>query len=155
MYEDSKNVLTLQNSFATEEEVENLVQQFETCTLPASLWTHHAHLVVALRYLLQYSEEEAIRQIRQGIVQFNVAVGGKNTDHSGYHETITLFYIYALHNFLKDQPEPSSWGSLIHNLLNSKYADKSFLYEYYSKELLMSVKARKAWVEPDLKKIRD
>jgi hypothetical protein len=31
---------------------------------------------------------------------YNVSVGGENTDVSGYHETITLFYTTKVANYL-------------------------------------------------------
>ena len=41
----------------------------------------------------------------------------------------------------------------MHELIDSKYADKHFLFEYYTKDYLMSAQARKEWVAPDLKKM--
>ncbi|MDY7014636.1 MAG: hypothetical protein SVX43_13740, partial [Cyanobacteriota bacterium] len=40
----------------------NLVRAFEERTLPRSRWTHAAHLIVALWYLMQYPESEARRR---------------------------------------------------------------------------------------------
>jgi hypothetical protein len=42
-----------------ESEIVNFVRAFEEQTLPRSQWTHTAHLIVALWYLVQYPEAEA------------------------------------------------------------------------------------------------
>jgi hypothetical protein len=135
------------------EEIKDLVMKFETCTLPASLWTHQAHLEVALWYLLHYSREEAKQRMHEGIFQYNIAMGGKNTDQSGYHETITLFYLEALERFLKDICKSLSFRRLVNDLIDSRYTDKNLPFEYYTKELLMSAQARREWVVPDKKKL--
>ena len=142
-----------QKLYNAAEEIADLVTQFEACTLPAPLWTHQAHLVVALWYLLHYPKDEAIGRMREGIFQYNLAVGGQNTDHSGYHETITLFYMNALERFLKDICKTLPWRRLMNDLMSSKYADKNFPFEYYTKSFLMSAQARKEWIGPDKKKL--
>ncbi|HVF91208.1 MAG TPA: hypothetical protein VNH22_14170, partial [Blastocatellia bacterium] len=46
------------------DEVERLVLAFEAGSLPKSEWSHHAHMTVALWYLVHCSGEEAMRRIR-------------------------------------------------------------------------------------------
>ena len=45
------------------------------------------------------------------------------------------------------------WRRLMNDLMNSKYADKNFPFEYYTKAFLMSAQARKEWIVPDRKKL--
>ena len=80
-------------------ELENIVREFNNCTMPRSNWNHTAHLIVALWYLTHYSELEAINNIRTGIKKYNVAVGTKNTKNSGYHETITMFWMKNIRKY--------------------------------------------------------
>ncbi|MBW4682358.1 MAG: hypothetical protein KME19_19900 [Microcoleus vaginatus WJT46-NPBG5] len=133
-------------------EIENLIQNFENCTLPRSEWTHHAHLIVALWYLTRYPEQKAINCIRNNIQRLNRATGVLTTKDSGYHETITLFWIKIVSRHLLSEGENHTFinlaNSLIHNCGNS-----SLPLEYYTRERLMSWKARISWVEPDLKSL--
>jgi len=137
--------------FASIAEIERLVAGFEDGTLPKSEWTHQAHMTVAFWYLSKYSEAEATNRIRDGIKKYNKAVGTKNTENSGYHETITLFWVWAVRRFiLKRNLSTCALESI--NILVASY-DKNFPLEYYSKELLMSWDARREWREPDLKRL--
>ena len=131
------------------EEIQYLIEGFENGTWPKEQWTHQAHLVMAVWYLSKLEVPEATDSICNGIKTYNAAVGGENTDTSGYHETITLFYIWFVKKFLTNS---NSENSLLENTNNfcAQYGDKNLPFEYYSKELLMSVEARRNWVEPDL-----
>jgi hypothetical protein len=133
-------------------EIESLVEAFESCTLPREEWTHRAHLTVALCYLLRHDKEEATVLIRKGIKRFNGAKGIITTERSGYHETITLFYIHIVSKHLRETRAEISIVNLMNQLME-KYGEKSLPLEYYSKERLMSVEARATWLEPDLKRL--
>ena len=76
----------------TIEQAKELVAQFEMCSLPKEKWTHEAHFVMALWYCSHQPIPLAMQSIRNGIKKYNVSIGGANTDDSGYHETITVFY---------------------------------------------------------------
>jgi hypothetical protein len=39
----------------------------------------------------------------------------------------------------------------MNGLLASRYATRSYPFEFYSRERLLSVAARRAWLDPDLK----
>ncbi len=138
--------------YSLREEIEGLVREFESCTLPRERWTHHAHLTVALWYLKRRSRAEAVTLIRDGIQRYNKASGIITTKESGYHETITRFYIWAVGKYLSSA-EAGSIVELANGLIESRYADKSLPLEYYSRERLMSWRARLDWVEPDLKSL--
>ena len=128
-------------------DIENLVAAFDNCTLPRSEWNHAAHLTIALWYLKNY-KQDAIKRIREGIQKYNTAIGIQTTQNSGYHETITLFWIRTVQDFILVAEEKSIL-QLANNLV-SKY-NQNLTLQYYSRELLMSWQARVNWVEPDLK----
>jgi hypothetical protein len=130
-------------------EVEDLIHDFESGTLPRERWTHHAHLSVALWYLSHFPEKDAMKFIREGIKRYNLAVGIANTRTSGYHETITLAWARLVKHLLSE--ESKNTGSLLiyHSLL-SRFDDRNTLLRYYSRDRLMSEEARTTWVEPDL-----
>jgi hypothetical protein len=136
--------------YRSSEEILKLVREFESCSLPRAEWTHHAHLVVALWYLVRHEEAVATRLVRDGIRRYNKARGIKQTKTGGYHETITLFYIRVIRKFLSAANPDCTLMTLANSLINV-CGDKNLPLEYYSRERLMSWEARTRWLEPDLK----
>ena len=135
--------------YQTEDEIEALVTKFNNCTLPRSEWNHTAHLIVALWYLIRYDEQEAIEQIRDRIKRYNAAMGIKTTKDSGYHETMTLFWVWMVRHYLSLNSKQDSILLLANSLIGTY--DKYLPLQYYSRDLLMSWEARINWVEPDIK----
>ncbi|MDZ8052627.1 MAG: hypothetical protein RMX68_028915 [Aulosira sp. ZfuVER01] len=137
--------------YQTDEDVVRIVQQFEACTLPRSEWNHAAHLTIAVWYLFMYSQAEAIARIRTGIQHYNQCNGIVTTINSGYHETLTLFWIAIACRFLAAANNKASISASINDFISTYGERKTLFYEYYSHELIMSWKARQSWVAPDLK----
>lgn len=142
-------------NYKTEADIKSLIAEFENCTLPRSEWNHQAHLTIALWYLNRYDEQEAINRVREGIQRYNEAMGIKTTKDSGYHETLTLFWIRMVSQYLWVIPEKASITKIATaaklNAISNTYKDKYLPFQYYSRDLLMSWEARSSWVEPDLK----
>lgn len=136
--------------FETQEEMEAFIGTFESCSLPKPHWTHHAHLVVGLWYLSRHSPDEALRVVRQRIRAYNEATGTGNTDSSGYHETLTRFFLLGIQAHRAQHP---GWPlpAVLALLLQSPMAEKEYPLRFYSRERLLSAAARQAWVEPDMK----
>jgi hypothetical protein len=78
--------------------------------------------------------------------------GVEMTQTSGYHETITLFYIRAICRYLAGAGEARTFAELLDGLL-AACGEKNFSFEYYSRERLLSWEARTGWLEPDLKSL--
>lgn len=125
--------------------IDELVEAFEACTLPPSLWNHRAHLTVALFYLQSFEASEATRRIREGIQRYN-----RHTGKTSYHDTLTLFWIEVVRRFLAQADAAQPRDALTADLLH-RYGDKNLPLQHYSRELLFSAPARAGWVEPDLK----
>jgi hypothetical protein len=132
-------------------EIERLVAAFLDCSLPQKEWTHFAHLTVGLWHCLHYGPSEAILRTRFGIQTYNESCGVKMTPQGGYHETITLFYVWAIGRYLDSTGRDKPLVGLANGLLNGPLGDRQFPLEYYSRERLFSWEARIGWVEPDLK----
>lgn len=137
--------------YETLDEIEHLISAFESCMLPRGEWNHRAHLTVGLWYLVRHEKAEATELIRQNIQKYNRAHGILTTKESGYHETITLFFIRVVSKYLSEAGSASSSIVALLNGLIASYGDKNLPLRYYSKERLMSWEARTRWVEPDLK----
>ncbi|MDY7012799.1 MAG: hypothetical protein SVX43_04215, partial [Cyanobacteriota bacterium] len=90
------------------------------------------------------------RRIRTGIQAYNRAIGIPTTPTSGYHETLTQFWIAMVLQYLAVAPHNASIDGLIEGLL-ARYSDPNLPLSYYSRDRLFSEEARAAWVAPDLK----
>lgn len=130
------------------EKARRLVTQFEECTLPKEEWTHTAHFIMAFWYCIQYPLPRAVQKIRQGIQAYNVSVGGANTDTSGYHETITLFYTNLIAGYLVTAGVTALTDETIGIFLQQPFLEKNYVFEFYSNDVLLSKKARRHWVPP-------
>lgn len=146
---DATVTLAPVEGFRSAAEIEALVRAFENTTLPHAEWTHRAHLTVALWYLTQYSGREATARIRTGIKRYNASKGILTTPTGGYHETLTMFWICMISHFLLFAEADHSLVELTNAML-ARCAIKDLPLRYYSRERLMSPRARASWIEPDL-----
>jgi hypothetical protein len=129
--------------YADEAQIESLVRGFEACALAE--FKHASHLVVALWYLARLPESEAFARMRAGLRRF-AAHHGSNL----YHETITLFWLKLVRDFLAREGA----GRPLHEIANRLVAscsDARLVFEYFSEPLIWSDAAKTSWVEPDLK----
>ena len=136
----------------TEASLEQLVAHFNNRTLPKASWNHQAHIIVAFWYNYHYAFEEALNLIRQNIKAYNLAVGTPNTDDSGYHETLTVFWMRLTQTYLKNNPHMTLTESC-HAFLQSEYADKHYPFDFFTQEVLFSKKARKTWIDGNRKSV--
>ena len=133
----------------TDEQVADLTRRLLDHSLPKAEWTHAAHLSATLR-LVRTRNENLERDMPRIIQTYNVAVGGVNDDHNGYHETITQAYLAAIRAFVAALPAGISDGEACARLLATPMGDKAWPLGFWSRERLFSVAARRGWVEPDL-----
>jgi hypothetical protein len=127
------------------------LRDFEAAAIPAVAWTHRAHLTVGTSYVLRFGSEEALERMRSGILRLNRSHGTPETDSRGYHETITRAYVTLLAGFLATLPPGGSPGSVVAAVLASPLAERDVLFQYYSRALLLSPAARRAFHAPDLR----
>lgn len=135
-----------------DEEILELVAGFEACTVARSDWDHRAHLVYALVLLMRHGHQEGAVRIREGILRYNAAQGIEQTLTGGYHESITRFYIWVVQRFV-DRADGSLPLHVLAHDLYERFGARDLPFAYYSRDLLMSWKARTEWVEPDLQKL--
>jgi hypothetical protein len=109
-------------------------------TISKDEWTHEAHLGATTYLLLKRPDIDVDKQLPGIIRAFNESVGGVNSDTEGYHETITRAYLRGIRLFLEEADKTRP----VHELVNE------LLLRFWSKERLMSVEARRRFVEPDL-----
>jgi GNAT superfamily N-acetyltransferase len=136
--------------FAAESEVDSFVRLFQTRTLPKPQWNHHAHLVVGLWHVLHHPRDTALELLRDGIRSYNEATGTPNTDTQGYHETWTVFFVHALDGYARSRAASHDRLALFNALPASRLADKFLSLAFYTRERMMSVTARRQFVEPNV-----
>ena len=135
--------------FKDNNEVKELVRAFESCTLGKEEWTHEAHLTVGCYYLIHHPLGVAKNLMGDGICWLNDKHGTPNTDTSGYHETITHFWLTAISGYLNTSEGELDLITLVNAMLN-EFSDRNLPLKKYSRELLFSPRARREYVEPDL-----
>ena len=131
-------------------DTDRLVQEFIARTLPKTEWTHHAHLRVGLWHALRYPDDVTLKLLRERIRAYNEATGVANTSSTGYHETITRFYVGVIRHFVSSIDPSRPVNELAQELI-ARCGARDLPLRHYSRERLFSVLARREWVEPDLK----
>ena len=120
------------------------------CSLPKAQWTHEAHFALALwlaRERPDCLEPDAIRAV---ITRYNEATLTPNSDSAGYHHTITLASLRGARACLAQATPDAPLGRVLSGLMASPLGRSDWLLDYWSRAVLMSVEARRDWVEPDL-----
>jgi len=131
--------------YKNEREIEEVVTKFEQCEYGLAEFPHARHLTVAAWYLTRLPAEEAMAAMRRGLLRFTA-----HHKKQGYHETITRFWMELVGEFLGRHSPGRTLAESVTVLLEN-YANKQIMFEYYSRERVMSDAAKKGWLEPDLK----
>lgn len=132
--------------FRETQEIERLVETFEACTVVPAEFDHGAHLAVALWYLSELPAPLAEERMRAGLHRYT----RHHKAEAMYNETITLFWLKLVRNFLSRADAAVPLAARANELLATYHSSK-FVFEYYSRELVQTPEAKTAWVEPDLK----
>jgi hypothetical protein len=134
----------------TEETLDQFLADFEDAKIPFADWTHTAHIAMACCYIFKLPQAELLATVRRNIRSYNVKGGGKNTETSGYHETLTVLWLWVLADFLGELPKDLPRLDAVRKAVN-RYSGNRLYTEYYSYDVAKSVEARRVWVEPDLR----
>jgi len=132
-----------------------IATQFESKILPKEQWTHSAHIAVAFVQLDKHKNfEKTLSKLRELIKEYNISVGTKNNDNSGYHETLTIFWLKVVWEFcaVKNQTDINA---LFNSFVKTVLASSKLPTKFYSNELLFSKTARLIWTDPNLQPISE
>jgi len=138
---------------ATPEAFDAFLRGFELGTLPKSEWTHGAHVAAAANYLFDSDVKTVLPLMRTRISAYNLAVGGANTPRSGYHETLTRFWLLIVAEFLRQrqsEDRPKTRLDAARQALEIFGEARSLHTLYYSGDVVKDSAARTAWRPPDL-----
>ncbi len=122
-----------------------LLKQFEECTLPNSAFHHEDHLRVAFLYLSRFPALEALRRFSASLTRFAAANGKPGL----YNETITWALMLLIRERMARAGHQQVWVEFAaHNpdLFNWK---DSVLKKYYREETLASELAKGTFLFPD------
>jgi hypothetical protein len=137
--------------FRNDDDIERLARGVIDGSCPKAEWTHAAHFAVAL-WILRHGPDRPAETVLADIIRsYNEATGVRNTDTSGYHETITQASIRAARAWLGRYPGSHPLHDLIDLLMETPLGSSKWVLSHWSKEGLFSVEARRFWVEPDLR----
>ena len=132
--------------YLNEDAIREVVWKFEHCEYAPAEFTHARHLTVGCWYLCTLPADEALNRMRAHLQNFSAHHGKQ-----GYHETITRFWIEFLDSALRRQREDDAVLDRV-NAVITRYP-KDTLFDYYTRERVMSDTAKREWVEPDLREI--
>lgn len=112
---------------------------------PEPRWDHRAHLSAGAWWAHRLGPG-ALDHARLAISRYNESNGNTNTADSGYHETITAYFLAALAVALDGAvPTGASWQRTVgHELLDPRAP-----LRFWTTEVLMGRAARAAWRNPD------
>jgi len=136
--------------FASDAEIARLGERFLARALPKAEWTHEAHLATTTWLLLRRPDIDVDEELPDLIRRYNESVGGVNSDSEGYHETITRVFLAGVRLFLSEADASEPLHELVNELLLSPMGRRDWPLRFYSRERLLSVEARRAFVSPDL-----
>ena len=145
---------TLPNDFlASEETLDRYLGRFFDHSLPKAEWNHAGHVAMAAYVLYDSDVEAALPKLREAIRAFIEASGGKNTASSGYHETLTVFWLKVVAAKMRELQAASRLDAV--RGVVAAYGEARRLHTlYYSHDLhAADTVARRQWVEPDLRPI--
>jgi hypothetical protein len=123
---------------------EELIRQFEACTLPPSAFPHREHVRLAWAYLRRESLASAIAKFCGGLKAFAASI-----DKAGlYHETVSWAFMLIIQDRIARNGSDSweEFAAANEDLLQS---GRQLLERYYLPVTLDSPLARASFIWPD------
>jgi len=124
---------------------DELLRQFEDCSLPLERFHHSVHIQIAFLYLCKYSVLDVLGRFPAALTRYAEAHGKAGL----YHETITWAYILLIHERMQRAGQPQSWEEFAATNADLLTWSGTILKQYYRDETLSSDLARKIFLFPD------
>ncbi|KAJ7250601.1 ADP-ribosylation factor [Mycena rebaudengoi] len=139
----------------TDSPPEEFLRQFAELQLPA--WDHYTHIRIAYLLLTKFGRQKGKDMVFEGIERY--ITQSSQTRGRTFHVTMTYFWIQMVHFGIRSTPDADpaveklaeSEEFMRFLLLNPFVADGGLWAQYYSKDVMMSVKAKAEMVLPDKK----
>jgi len=125
----------------------------EQGTFPKEKWTHGAHICMAASYILSESPDGLMDRVRDRIRHYNICQGGQNTKNSGYHETLTVFWLAIVRRYLAEHATECSRLDAVRAAFVEFGSLSALWREYYGFDVIQSPEARRVWIAPDIRSL--
>jgi hypothetical protein len=154
--------------FNNMDELNELMNHFESGEMSPLDFNHHRHMSVAMVYVSQSTEAEALEKLRHRLKSYLKRAlahhpnlekqhkhhgehehGQKHPKQQGYNETLTLFWIKLLGHVLNNRPDDEPLFESINHAIDC-FGTMKPVFVHYSPDRVFSEEAKKNWVEPDL-----
>ncbi len=136
--------------FTSDADIESVGERFLARALPKEEWTHEAHLSTTTWLLLRRPDINVDAELPDLIRRYNESVGGVNSDSEGYHETITRVFLTGVRLFLSEADPAEPLHEIVNELLLSPMGRRDWPLRFYSRERLLSLEARRAFIAPNI-----
>ncbi|MGD9905516.1 MAG: hypothetical protein AB7U83_18760 [Vicinamibacterales bacterium] len=134
---------------ADEAALDAFIAAWRAGTLPKPEWTHAAHVGVCAWHAWDGAALEAVfAAMKRGITAYNLAVGTANTATSGYHETLTRFWVGVVVAHGR-QARAATRLEAVRSAVAAYGTARGLHSEYYGFDVVNDSRARAAWVPPD------
>ena len=128
------------------------IAQLEECTLHYKKWTHTMHLITGLYLYLSFSKQ-ALPEMKERIWRFNEVLG-KGNDGTGYHDTLTVFWLWAVRQFcLAHHITRFDQAAIDALLADAALQNRKLVEEYY--EDIDLIFSRRRFILPSLQDMED
>ena len=134
--------------FASEEELDALIERIAALDVSNDEFTHRNHLAMAACTVFA-GPKGSLDRVRATILALNAKNKVEQTLTGGYHETLTVAWHALISAHLASLPQEAPRLRAVNSVLHA-FKDKSVILKHYSRDLVMSWDARKRFVEPDL-----
>jgi hypothetical protein len=124
---------------------DQLIRQFEDCSLPLKVLRHSVHIEIAFLYLRKYPVLDVLARFPAALTRYAEAHGKTGL----YHETITWAYVLLIHERMQRAGRAQRWDEFKTANPDLMSWTATILKQYYRDETLSSELARKIFLFPD------
>jgi hypothetical protein len=124
---------------------EELIANFESCTLPPESFHHSDHVKMAFLYLCRYPALEALQRFSASLARFAAANGKPDR----YHETVTWAFLLLIRERMARAGRDKTWPQFATDNPDLLNLENNILKKYYRDETLASGLARSTFLFPD------
>ncbi len=123
---------------------QELIQQFESCSLSPETFHHADHVRLAFAYLLEFSALDALARFTTALKRYAASLGKTQL----YHETITHAYFFLIRERMVRNPA-DGWEDFAQSNPDLLQWKGGLLNRYYREATLQSDLARSIFLLPD------
>src|SRR5262249_40066558 len=124
-----------------------VVRKFESCEFRPQEFHHRDHLTVIAHYLERMPVRQALAHMREELKKFTAYHKA-----NGYNETITRLWIAKVAQIMVSEGGELPFAEMIERI-HAALGSKELLFQYYSRERVMSEEAKEKWIEADLSQL--